>query len=193
MNDTVTKSELAQRQFWLAVENDDLEWMKEAVDQGADISKPYPDIDKTALHRTALRGDLDCFYYLVSLGLSVDMPDRFGRTPLHLAASNGNIEFIKSLANHGADIHMKSEMQCTALHYAANAGESGVKCVEYLLEQGIDPSLKNKEGKAALDMAVDNFNTQVIECLTGFIKSRDEHGQLTNIIRSGHKDDSLHF
>ena len=78
------------------------------------------------------------------------MYDR-GKTPLARACARGGYEAAEALCAHGAELDARDNAQRTPLIYAAYQGHT--KICEMLLALGADPSLKNKDGKTALDRA----------------------------------------
>jgi ankyrin repeat protein len=75
--------------------------------------------------------------------------------PLHLAAALGDIVAIKELIKRGVSPDHAQENHFTPLMTAAANGKSNA--VEYLLEQGADPSLGDIHGNRAVYLAA-NLN-----------------------------------
>ena len=78
-------------------------------------------------------------------------PGRYGTTALAGACEYGKYEAAEALCAHGAELDARSNTQYTPLMAAAYNGRT--KICEMLLALGADPSLKNKDGKTALDYA----------------------------------------
>eukprot|EP01046_Picozoa_sp_COSAG06_P021901 COSAG06_NODE_1669_length_8750_cov_35.371736_9_plen_115_part_00 len=74
-----------------------------------------------------------------------------GRTPLAAACRFGRYEAAEALCAHGAELDARDGYQNTPLILAAWNGST--KICEMLLALGADPSLKNRDGKTALDKA----------------------------------------
>eukprot|EP01046_Picozoa_sp_COSAG06_P054545 COSAG06_NODE_9749_length_1827_cov_59.484375_2_plen_134_part_00 len=74
-----------------------------------------------------------------------------GLTPLAIACDQGSYEAAEALCAHGAELDTRSNSQGTPLMLAAYPGYP--KVCAMLLALGADPSLKDKEGKTALDYA----------------------------------------
>eukprot|EP01051_Picozoa_sp_SAG22_P022192 SAG22_NODE_5221_length_1059_cov_0.980208_1_plen_110_part_10 len=74
-----------------------------------------------------------------------------GRTPLAEACWKGSYEAAEALCAHGAELDTRKNTQNTPLMSAALYGYP--KICAMLLALGADPSLKNKGGKTALDLA----------------------------------------
>lgn len=72
--------------------------------------------------------------------------------PLHLASSNEHFDVVALLLDMGADINSRDSGGDTALSRVLTlerARRSGMP--ETLIDAGIDPSLRNKQGKTALE------------------------------------------
>ncbi|XP_039581699.1 serine/threonine-protein phosphatase 6 regulatory ankyrin repeat subunit C-like, partial [Passer montanus] len=109
------------------------------------------------------------------------------RTPLHYAAANGSYQCTVTLVTAGAAVNEADGKGCTALHYAAASDtyrraeahsgpseeeplkESRLKeaffCLEFLLDNGADPSLRDKQGYTAVHYAAAYGNRQNLELL----------------------------
>ncbi len=102
----------------------------------------------TALMIAAYLSDAVAVQALLERGAEVN---RTGWTPLHYAASSGSILVIRVLLDHAAYIDAESPNKTTPLMMAARAGHRSA--VQYLLDEGADPSLKNEVGLSAADFA----------------------------------------
>lgn len=105
--------------------------------------------DETALMLAANANDLASANLLIEAGASVNRPNW---TPLHYAASKGHTEMMRLLIENDAYIDAESPNGTTPLMMAAYYATP--KAVKLMLEEGADPSLQNKDGQTALDMAL---------------------------------------
>ncbi|KFZ49969.1 Serine/threonine-protein phosphatase 6 regulatory ankyrin repeat subunit C, partial [Podiceps cristatus] len=130
--------------------------------------------------------------HVLSAGFDINTPDNLGRTclhaaasggtPLHYAAANGSYQCTVTLVTAGASINEADCKGCTPLHYAAASDtyrshdtdeeplkESRLKeaffCLEFLLDNGADPSLRDKQGYTAVHYAAAYGNRQNLELL----------------------------
>ena len=93
--------------------------VKKILDSGTleDINKLSP-AGLTALHQSAIDGNLECAKALITSGANVNCADCELWTPLHAAAMSGKIEVVRYLLSHGANSHLKNESQQTAYDVA---------------------------------------------------------------------------
>jgi uncharacterized protein len=104
--------------------------------------------DESPLMMAALKGHLDIARKLVARGADVN---KTGWTPLHYAATNGHLDMIRMLLENHAYIDAESPNGTTPLMMASQYGSA--TAVKLLLEEGADPTLKNKLGLNAIDFA----------------------------------------
>ncbi|XP_069509848.1 serine/threonine-protein phosphatase 6 regulatory ankyrin repeat subunit C isoform X3 [Ambystoma mexicanum] len=156
---------------------------------GFDINTP-DNLGRTCLHAAASGGNVECLNLLLSSGADLRRRDKFGRTPLHYAAANGSYQCTVTLVTAGASINETDSRGCAPLHYSAasdtyrraesqpaNSHESDEEmlkesrqkeaffCLEFLLDNGADPSLRDKQGYTAVHYAAAYGNRQNLELL----------------------------
>ncbi|KAG5248501.1 potassium channel family protein [Salix suchowensis] len=132
---------------------------------------------------------------LLKAKLDPDIGDSKGRTPLHLAASKGHEECVMVLLRHGCDIHLRDINGNTALweaisskhhsifrilyHYASisdqhTAGDllctaakkNDLMVMKELLKQGLDIDSKDRHGRTALQVAMEeNHGREMVNLL----------------------------
>lgn len=97
----------------------DLKAVKEILGSGTlhDINKLSP-AGLTALHQSAIDGNLECAKALIASGADVNSTDCELWTPLHAAAMSGKIEVVRYLLSHGANSRLKNEVNQTAYDVA---------------------------------------------------------------------------
>ena len=97
----------------------DLKAVKEILLSGVlnDINKLSPS-GLTALHQSAIDGNLECAKALVANGADVNCVDCELWTPLHAAAMSGRIDIVRFLLTHGASSRLKNEASETAYDVA---------------------------------------------------------------------------
>ena len=91
---------------------------------------------------------------LLKQGAELEWRNPNGWTPLAIACQRGRYEAAEALCAHGAELDVRDDSQNTPLMWAACSGFNGsTKICEMLLALGADPSLKDNNGKTALDYA----------------------------------------
>lgn len=86
------------------------------------------------------------------------------RTPLHIAIIRGNIAIVRALIESGANKDARDFDENTPLHLASEFGH--FECIIYLIKEcGADPTLKNKFGYIASDIAQNYQIRQLFENL----------------------------
>ncbi|KAM7422340.1 hypothetical protein PAMA_010414 [Pampus argenteus] len=149
---------------------------------GFDINTP-DDHGRTCLHAAASGGNVDCLNLLINSGAELDVKDNLGRSPLHYAAANGNSQCTIVLVRAGSEVNELDLTGCSPLHYAAashtfRGGETTPEaeyrvekeheaslCLDYLLDNGANPTLKNSKGYSAVHYAAAYGNKQHLELL----------------------------
>lgn len=116
---------------------------------------------------------------LIRHGASLTKTDQ-GRSALQLASHMGYLKVVQCLLNAGAPINQPSHSaQATALHFAIE-GEQ-MEIVEYLIGQGADLELKNKEGENALQFAIRKHQNKITQYIEGFLLAKNEKRVLENL------------
>ncbi len=174
---------------------------------------------RTALILATEKGDVDLVGFLLSLGAKTEARNKSGKTALLIACEAKAKEIIAKLAAAGADpfaadetsrtpaalviqaggtetaalatkdnVNLANTEGNTLLHLATKAGVP--EAVEALLEKGAKPSMRNKAGKTALDLAYDMQNSlKHAECaekivLAGGYSSNDEFTYFAPAVRN---------
>nr|XP_020658845.1 tankyrase-2 [Pogona vitticeps] len=104
----------------------------------------------TPLHLAAGYNNLEVAEYLLQHGADVNAQDKGGLIPLHNAASYGHVDVAALLIKYNACVNATDKWAFTPLHEAAQKGRTQLCAL--LLAHGADPTLKNQEGQAPLDL-----------------------------------------
>jgi ankyrin repeat protein len=138
---------------------------------------------RTPLHMAAYDGTFDALEQLLNFGADHSCVNRNGETPMHTAASCCALYKCRLLQAYmnPATLNLQDHRGATALHFAASRGvQPGdftlrptvfaarmqrVDMVQLLINGGIDVSLKNREGKTAEDLAVEQGHLFVADLL----------------------------
>lgn len=105
---------------------------------------------------------------LIARGAAINKP---GWTPLHYAATKGNIEMIRLLLDKDAYIDAGSPNRTTPLMMAAQYSGNPA-AVQFLLQQGADPWMKNQLGMTALDFARRGNNKDIVRIIQNAQKTK---------------------
>ncbi|XP_045144987.1 serine/threonine-protein phosphatase 6 regulatory ankyrin repeat subunit C [Echinops telfairi] len=113
---------------------------------------------RTPLHYAAANGSYQCAVTLVTAGAGVNEADCKGCSPLHYAAASDTYRRAEphSASNHDAeeDEPLKESRRKEAFF-----------CLEFLLDNGADPSLRDRQGYTAVHYAAAYGNRQNLELL----------------------------
>lgn len=97
----------------------DVKAVSEILESGMieDVNKMSPS-GLTALHQSAIDGNLECAKTLVGKGADVNCTDCEKWTPLHAAVMNGSVQFVRFLIASGANPNFKNDSGETAYDMA---------------------------------------------------------------------------
>jgi ankyrin repeat protein len=110
---------------------------------------------------------------LIQHGLNIDAKDNNGVTALHWAIGKDKTPLAKFLIEKGANVNLSIESMkglegITPLHLAA--GHGNLELVKLILSKGANPSVKSKDGKTPLDLALENNHSEVCAILKPITK-----------------------
>ena len=167
-----------------------LEMVKLLVYHGVDVDVKGPYLGKTALHRATIGGYKDVVELLLAEGADVSAKSQVHlATPLHYAAEKGHKEIAELLIAKGADVNAKNndgqtpvdvafqrnrkeivdllveKRAAVSLHTAAQHGL--LEKLQELITEGADVNAKNKDGQTALDIAMKEYNEEIVKLLIG--------------------------
>jgi ankyrin repeat protein len=99
--------------------------------------------------------------FLIENDADPNIPDNEGDTPLHLLCSvSMDPEMARLLLQHGANVNQQNNKGETPLHYLAenvNLADDLTlpyrECIQALLDVGVDPLIKNEDGRTASELA----------------------------------------
>jgi hypothetical protein len=98
---------------------------------------------------------------------------------------SGNVDVAKVLLENGADANVTLQ-SLTLLHAAAFAGYPDI--VELLLKHGADPSIRDSDGKTALDFARESNRKDVVKIIEEFI-SRSGGKSIRTVMEEGEEEE----
>ena len=143
-----------------AISMNNIELVKFALEQGADVNKASKS-GETPLHVAVWESSLDVVKFLVSHGADIHAIGDQGRTPLHTAVWKDSIEMAEFLLSQGADVNAMGGDGLTPL--LESAPFCSAEMVKFLLSQGADIHIQDSNGKTALDRATDRWRPPRID------------------------------
>lgn len=97
-------------------------------------------------------------------GVSGPFPEDLYTTALHQAAKYGHVKLVRTLHYFGMDVNVRPiHREETVLNEAVTGGS--IEMVNFLIENGADVHLPNRDGKTALHSAVEYEHEQIIGVL----------------------------
>jgi ankyrin repeat protein len=124
-----------------AAERGDAAAVADLLRKQVDVNAAQAD-GMTALHWSALNGDVNTVTALLAAHATVDLVTRLGGyTPLHLAAERGHADVVARLLAGGSKATAVTTTGVQSIHLAAEAGS--VDAVRALLDSGADVNAKD--------------------------------------------------
>jgi uncharacterized protein len=146
-----TEKEKLQRRFHRAREREDIETLRAAIAEGADIEDRGGSY-YTALYKAVDYRQKECVAVLLKNRADVNAKPSTGHTCLMEAARDGSFDIAKMLIEYGADVNaVRKDDGETALHMAARYGRGDV--IKLLLEKGADPKATDHRMNTPADLA----------------------------------------
>jgi cytohesin len=142
------------------------------ISHGADINRG----PKTALHTMVLWWMPDSVEALLEAGADINARDEEGKTPLYHAIYTIEwLTMVELLVSHGADV---KTLPSTTLHHTAEKGLPGI--TQFLIEAGLDPIARDKQGNTPLHLAADNGHVDVVNIYKRMTQTLNEAGLAFN-------------
>uniref|UniRef100_A0A7S4NLX7 Uncharacterized protein n=1 Tax=Guillardia theta TaxID=55529 RepID=A0A7S4NLX7_GUITH len=117
------QNDAANEKLWEAASAGDMELLKEALKEGADVNaKRDSQLFCTSMHLAAAGGHTDVIAHLAESGAVIDMPNCLGSTPLHWAAACDREEACQTLLNLGSNARVINWHGLTPADRAKAAG-----------------------------------------------------------------------
>ena len=160
------------------------------IENGADVNVRKEYSKRTPLMIAAHCKNLNAVEFLLKHGAIVDVQDKRNKSSLHygvegaLLSGDTSFDVVSCLLNHGADINAPMNGKYTALMMACRSQH--VRLVKFLLQQGANVQVKDKDGKTALHFACELTFTwkpascDLLNCLT-------ENGADINALRKDNR------
>ena len=165
----------------------DLETVRALLRAGADVNAAQGD-GMTALHWSALKGEVAIIEVLLYAGATIEPTTRLGGyTPLHLAAMEGRSEAVAVLLEAGSDAGRITDTGVSAMHLAAQAGEPDA--INALVSAGADVDIRDEYGeRSPLHYATANNRLRAMETLLVAGAEVDAVTKVTDYIDKSRED-----
>jgi len=126
---------------------EDLDDLKKALEEGADINVVCDKSGQTPLMAAVLRGKLGLVAHLIEAGADTSIGEKSGFLPPHGAGFQGRPDVMKVLHKHGLDVNAYHEDGNSPLHRACWGSKPGhTATIRYLVEEaGVDVNEKSKD------------------------------------------------
>ncbi|KAK2713988.1 hypothetical protein QYM36_009768 [Artemia franciscana] len=158
-----------------ASEKGNLDICQLLVSHGAEVNCLTSE-NSTPLHLATFCDKTCVTKYLLKNGADPNLKNCYYKTALHCAAEEANLDICQLLVSHGAEVNfLASATQLTPLHFAILCDKTYVAI--YLLENGVDHSLKDCFGNTALHYASEKGNLDICQLLVS-------HGAEVNCLTS---------
>ncbi|XP_033097738.1 ankyrin repeat domain-containing protein 49-like [Anneissia japonica] len=142
----------SKRCLW-AAENNELDIIKEIINNDASCVGCCDEDGYTPLHRASYNGHVAMVTYLLGHNASVRARTLDGWEPLHCACRWGQASVAAILLENGADINSQTNGGQTALHLASSNREAKDVLELLLMNRYIDPSIHNGANETAYNIA----------------------------------------
>ena len=146
----------------IRVAEQNLSKIKELINQGYDLNKPYNEHGWTPFTlAVAQKFQVSFINELIKLGSDINQPIKDGRTPIMLSCiSRKYPNVLKLLIKYGADVDAQDKNGYTALMQVLRLNNLSEKkaFIKTLIDNGADlTKLKNIQGKTALDIMIERI------------------------------------
>jgi len=116
------------------------------------------------LFLAAEKGDAKIINLLIGAGARINEQDDEGFSALHIAAASSNANILSLLIDdHHANLYPRLLNGSQPIHSAASKGNA--KCVQILLDAGVDVNTTNNDGRTPLHWAAEGKQWDTVELL----------------------------
>lgn len=142
----------------------------------------------TPLHAAADNSHIGVVQYLLKCGANINHKDDEGSTVLHLSTKSGNMDMLGYLLTvNKVNLNLQDNGGWTPVIWGADY--KNAVSVRYLLEQGADPFVRDKEQNVGLHWAAYSGCQDVMEVFLNNNKDNSDHLNALNV----HGDTPLHI
>ncbi|XP_064646401.1 serine/threonine-protein phosphatase 6 regulatory ankyrin repeat subunit B-like [Lineus longissimus] len=125
--------------------------------------------NRTPLLFSSLKGNLDMFKHLISLGADVKATDKNGLNVMHMASQSSNTDLVDYLVNSlGLDVNCRTGDNRTPLLFSSLKGN--LDMFKHLISLGADVNATDKNGLSVMHMASRSSNTDLVDYLVNSLR-----------------------
>lgn len=151
----------------IAVEDDDLERVKDLIIRHADVNAREKDRDGvTPLFIAVENGNVEIAELLLRFGAKVNARNKNRETPLMMIDDDTPLELVELLLKYGAKVNLEDSEGNTALLRAVDMS-ADISIIKALVLAGADVNHKNKEGDTAWDLTGNDKTEKLLESFGG--------------------------
>ncbi|XP_075055692.1 serine/threonine-protein phosphatase 6 regulatory ankyrin repeat subunit C isoform X2 [Mixophyes fleayi] len=171
--DINTPDNLGRTCLHAAASGGNVECLNLLASSGADLMR-QDKFGRTPLHYAAANGSYQCTVTLVTAGASVTVADFKGCTPLHYAAASDTYRRVSHTVSRtsnqteqsrAVDSNSGTSQKSEENDEKASLEKEAFFALEFLLDNNADPSIRDKQGYAAVHYAAAYGNRQNMELL----------------------------
>ncbi|MEP6788228.1 MAG: ankyrin repeat domain-containing protein [Acidobacteriota bacterium] len=162
MGDMVTVVREIKNPLMRAVQNEDIDEVKDLIAHGSDVNGKEDD-KTTPLFAAVETGDIEIVRTLLDFGAKINARDKQKQTPLMRLDDDAKPELLELLLRAGAKIDLTDKEGNTALILVA--GSVTPEVLKALIDAGADVNLANNEGQTALMNAANRDNLESVRHL----------------------------
>ncbi len=166
-DEQIAQIELEEKadQYFQAVVNDDIELVKDLLNEGFPVDYIDATTGTTAFFTAAEEDQPDLIALLAEHGANVNFRHTHGDTALHRAARKNNHDLIVDLAMHGADVTLTNNYGELPLHIAARRTSSDTLGTLLALTPQHLLNAENLDGRTPLAQAIRAGSRRNVEVL----------------------------
>lgn len=139
------------------------DWLLERIlEMGGDVDA-RDERGETVMHAIARGGESECLPLVWRFGADVNATNGQGVAPLHLAVAAGATKLVGDLGRRGAAVGFPHPEEGAPVLMALELDDVGV--LRELLELGADAEVSGRDGRTAMEVAVDRRNFEAARLL----------------------------
>lgn len=155
----VREQSSADKDLFTALENDNYDGIKRALEAGADPNAKNACGEPAVLIAVHIKSN-SALKQLIDAGANVNKINRGGWAPIYEAVWGRDTQAIRMLIDAGADLDQREEggwtplmaLMASAYSHEVDANKDGTKHMLMLIEAGADAGIKNRDGDTAFDV-----------------------------------------